>query len=330
MTIRSQWIFSETGLQSLTAAGHSIGWLKAWVRSAGADSISVHLLESERWQHEHADWRIIFADESELAGAAIALGLQVGFDQFGRLEIADASSFGLDNPQRTCWVYRNGERLILFIPKGDIAYQRMQYLKHINGGRPLRSLAILPDESGAMKLEPGLSGTLVSGTELPPHNALNCDGVLLEEQVVDQLRKRGLSLRTVESCTAGAIAARIGRVPGASDVLERAWVTYSNDAKSDEVDVPAEMIEKCGAVSREVVSAMAEGGISDGCVCIAVSGVAGPAGGSDEKPVGTVWVAVAMTGENAETQQLQLSGSRNEIQWRTVNAALSMLIERLK
>jgi nicotinamide mononucleotide (NMN) deamidase PncC len=75
---------------------------------------------------------------------------------------------------------------------------------------------------------------------------------------------------------------------------------------------------------------MAEGGSDDGVVCIAVSGIAGPAGGSDDKPVGTVWIAVALPGESAVTQLLSLSGSRSEVQWRTVNAALTLLLAQVE
>jgi len=328
--IRAQWIISEAGLQSLNGAGVSTGWLKAWVRSAGADSVSIHLLESHGWQHEDAEWRIFFADESELLKAAVALGLKAESDQSGHFEIPDASRFMLDNPQRTCWSFQKDGSLIIFISQGDIAYQRWLYLNVINGGKSLIPLAIYPDNSGAFELESGLSGSLLSRGESLPGHALNGNGMLIEEQVVEVLRDRGLTLRTVESCTAGAIAGRIGRVPGASDVLDRSWVTYSNAAKSEEVGVAFKTIESFGAVSREVVSAMAEGGCDGHSACIAVSGIAGPGGGSDDKPVGTVWIAVAIPGESAEARLLNLSGSRHEIQWRTVNAALSLLLVALE
>jgi len=327
MTIRAQWIISEEGLQSLNSAGMSTGWLKAWVCSAGADSVSIHLLESSGWQHEDAEWRIFFADEPELSKAAGLLGLKVKSDHF---EIPGASRFRLDNPQRICWSIQKYGSSILFISQGDIAYQRMLYLKIINGGKSLISLVIYPDNSGEFELEPGLTGSLLSeGGSLPEH-ALNGNGMLIEEQVIDVLRDGGLTLRTVESCTAGAIAGRIGRVPGASDVLERSWVTYSNMAKSEEVAVPFKSIELFGAVSKEVVSAMAEGGSDERSACIAVSGIAGPGGDSEGKPVGTVWIAVALPGEKAEARLLQLSGSRSEIQCRTVNAALSLLLAELR
>jgi len=149
---------------------------------------------------------------------------------------------------------------------------------------------------------------------------------LIEEQAIAALRTHRLSVRTVESCTAGGIAARLCRVPGASDVVDRGWVTYSNQAKQDAVGVKSELIEQYGAVSSEVVAAMAEGGADAAHVCIAVSGVAGPGGGSPDKPVGTVWIAVAGGGLNSTIQCLHFSGSRHEIQTRTVISALHLLL----
>jgi len=330
MTIHAQWIISESALHNLSCAGLTIGWLKAWVRSAGAESVSIYPLESSGWQNEAAQWRIFFADEMELVHSAQMLGLKLDADHEEHHEehheAYDTSPLLLENPQRICWSYRQGSRSILFISPGDITYQRGAYLKHINGNKPLLRLALFADERGEFALEPGLSGSVLTPQQPLPEFAINTEGQLLEEQVVDLLRQRKLRLRTAESCTSGAIAARIGRLPGASDVLDRSWVTYSNEAKIEELGVTAELIEEYGAVSAEVVSAMVEGGNADGCVCIAVSGIAGPAGGTKAKPVGTVWIAVALPGEKAVSQLLNLCGSRSDIQWRTVNAALVLLL----
>lgn len=330
MGIRGQWIISQAGLHNLNCAGITIGWLKAWLCSAGAEHVSIYPLESSGWQRENAQWRIFFADEMELIHSAKTLGLPLDGDRPEQSGAFDTSPLLLENPQRICWSYRKANNSILFISPGDIAYQRRLYLKHINGGISLLPLAVLAGDSGALALEPGLSAALIREGEAVPESTLNGDGILIEEQVVDLLRQQKLCLRTAESCTSGAIAARIGRVPGASDVLDRSWITYSNQAKTEELGVPAEMIERYGAVSGEVVAAMAEGGAADGVACIAVSGIAGPAGGTADKPVGTVWIAVALPGVKAVTQLLSLSGSRSEIQWRTVNAALTLLITQVE
>ena len=150
------------------------------------------------------------------------------------------------------------------------------------------------------------------------------------EKLLKLCRERGLKLRTAESCTAGAIAAEVATVPGASDVLDRGWITYSNEAKCEELGVEPALIDEHGAVSREVVLAMAEGGSSDLALCVAVSGVAGPDGGSNEKPVGTVWVAVALPEHESLVRCYQFNGDRASVQSQAVSNALSMLIEQLQ
>jgi len=150
------------------------------------------------------------------------------------------------------------------------------------------------------------------------------------EKLLQLCRDKDLKLRTAESCTAGAIAAEIAAVSGASDVLDRGWITYSDSAKSEELNVDPKLIIKHGAVSREVALKMAQGGSSESSICVAVSGIAGPGGGSPEKPVGTVWVAVA--GGNVKPSAIihQFAGDRSAVQRQTVAAAIDMLIETLE
>lgn len=124
---------------------------------------------------------------------------------------------------------------------------------------------------------------------------MNEDHISIEElvrQLAAKLTEKGWMLATAESCTGGMIAAACTDLAGSSQWFDRGFVTYSNEAKTEMLGVPAEMIARHGAVSEEVVRAMAEGAIrhSRAQVSIAVTGVAGPGGGSAEKPVGTVWV----------------------------------------
>jgi len=140
-------------------------------------------------------------------------------------------------------------------------------------------------------------------------------------------RQRGLLLRTAESCTAGGIAAAIASVAGASDVLDRGWITYSNRAKCEELGVADDLIALHGAVSREVVEAMAAGGAGENAMCVAVSGIAGPGGGTKDKPVGTVWMAVAMPEGACVSRCFHFSGTRSEIQTASVGQAIAMLLE---
>ena len=144
------------------------------------------------------------------------------------------------------------------------------------------------------------------------------------------LRERGLKLATAESCTGGLIAAACTAVAGSSDWFERGFVTYSNDAKAESLGVDAAVIATHGAVSREVALAMAEGALAHARaqLAVAVTGIAGPGGGSSAKPVGTVWLATARAGERTQAELLQLHGDRTSIREQTVQHALQRLIER--
>lgn len=141
-----------------------------------------------------------------------------------------------------------------------------------------------------------------------------------------------LLLVTAESCTGGGIAEAITRIPGSSGWFDRGFVTYSNDAKREMLDVPAEMLEREGAVSEAVVLAMAKGAISasSGHVSVAVSGVAGPEGGTAEKPVGTVWIAWGQKLGYAEARCFHFDGDRAAVRQQTVEAALKGVIQRLQ
>lgn len=149
----------------------------------------------------------------------------------------------------------------------------------------------------------------------------------------EQLRRLNHSVATVESCTGGGVARMITAVAGSSQWFERGFVTYSNDAKMEMVGVARELLERHGAVSVEVAAAMAEGGLrfSEADYCIAVTGVAGPGGGSAEKPVGTVcfaWAGLDLDGET-RADQTHFPGDRGEIRAHSVAHALSGLLDLL-
>jgi nicotinamide-nucleotide amidase len=120
--------------------------------------------------------------------------------------------------------------------------------------------------------------------------------------VVQLLRQKGATLATAESCTGGLLANRLTNVPGASAVFLEGFVTYSNASKTALLGVPSELIATHGAVSEEVVRAMAEGALSKSgaTFALATTGIAGPDGGTPEKPVGTVWLALARDGGETE------------------------------
>ena len=144
------------------------------------------------------------------------------------------------------------------------------------------------------------------------------------------LLKHRHSLATAESCTGGMIAAACTDLAGSSQWFERGFVTYSNAAKTDMLGVPAALIEQHGAVSEPVARAMADGALahSQAQVSLAVTGVAGPTGGSDEKPVGTVWFAWCVSGET-HTEMQHFAGDRGTVRAATLRYALQRLLAHL-
>jgi nicotinamide-nucleotide amidase len=148
------------------------------------------------------------------------------------------------------------------------------------------------------------------------------------KQLVRELDKRGLWVATAESCTGGLVAAAFTSVPGASDVFERGFVTYSNDAKTEQLGVGKDVIAKHGAVSKKVAIAMAEGALrrSRADIAVSVTGVAGPGGGTARKPVGLVHFACAMRGrETKHTFKLFKNMTRDQVRQSGVDVALSLL-----
>lgn len=143
------------------------------------------------------------------------------------------------------------------------------------------------------------------------------------------LLARGWRVATAESCTGGLVAAACTSVEGSSDWFERGFVTYSNEAKHESIGVPAALIRQHGAVSAEVARAMADGALQAAGVQVAVSvtGIAGPGGEVPGKPVGTVWMAIAVEGRATHAELLQLRGNRAAVREQTVTLALERLLE---
>lgn len=150
-------------------------------------------------------------------------------------------------------------------------------------------------------------------------------------QLLKACEAAGLMIATAESCTGGLIAGALTEIAGSSAVVDRGFVTYSNAAKQAMLGVPAAMISQHGAVSAEVAKAMAEGAIaaSQADLAVAVTGVAGPGGGSPEKPVGLVHFGCARRGQETQLAHLVFDGDRSAVRAQTVAKALAMLAERL-
>lgn len=155
----------------------------------------------------------------------------------------------------------------------------------------------------------------------------------LAESLLAECRKHDAMLATAESCTGGLIAATLTEIAGSSAVFERGFVTYSNAAKSASLGVPAEIIAGHGAVSEAVARAMAEGCLrkSEADIAIACTGIAGPGGGSAEKPVGLVHIAVAGAGQETMHQRMTYGDiGRAAVRAATVEDALTLAGEMLK
>lgn len=158
------------------------------------------------------------------------------------------------------------------------------------------------------------------------------DRRLVEEVCVSLLAEKNEWVATAESCTGGFIANRITNVSGASNVFAQGFVTYANGAKTQHLGVPPGMLAQYGAVSEQVAAAMAEGGLqaSGADHALAVTGIAGPTGGSEGKPVGTVFIALASKGGSVEVRKRWFAGERERFKILTSQTALDFLRRRLR
>jgi nicotinamide-nucleotide amidase len=153
------------------------------------------------------------------------------------------------------------------------------------------------------------------------------DLIELAARVGETLKTHGLMLATAESCTGGGVAQAITEIPGSSAWFDRGFVTYSNASKMALLDIPASALEAHGAVSRETAAAMSTGALrhSDAQVALSTTGIAGPDGGTPDKPVGTVcfgWVL----GEKLMTERVQFSGDRHAVRTQSIEHALRGLL----
>jgi len=160
-------------------------------------------------------------------------------------------------------------------------------------------------------------------------------GSLIDEKLLDvvsaELKKQKVTIATAESCTGGLIANSLTDIPGSSDYFERGVVSYSNKSKTELLGVPEKLIKEHGAVSEQVAKAMAEGIRKKSNVDIGVSttGIAGPTGGTDEKPVGLVYIAIS-TSKDTTVRKYNFTGNRLQNKERACNAALWMIFDYLK
>ncbi len=162
--------------------------------------------------------------------------------------------------------------------------------------------------------------------DLPP------DLVELAKAVMMAAKERAKRIVTAESCTGGLLSGCLTANAGSSDVIDCGFITYSNESKSRLLGVPRDAVTEFGAVSDIVASAMAEGALaqSDADVAVSITGIAGPGGGSKEKPVGLVYMALAQTGRDALVKRYVFAGTRSDIRRAAVGAALELVLSSLQ
>ncbi len=150
-------------------------------------------------------------------------------------------------------------------------------------------------------------------------------------KLVKECAERCIMIATAESCTGGLLSTTITEIPGASEVFDRGFITYSNIAKAELLGIDMALIEKYGAISREVAEKMAEGALkrSRAAIAVSITGIAGPAGGTNEKPVGLVYIGTAVKGKNTLCGVYNFAGARHEIRTQAVEKALDSLVSRL-
>ena len=148
-------------------------------------------------------------------------------------------------------------------------------------------------------------------------------------ELMELCKSKSKRLTTIESCTGGLLSAALTSVPGSSKVYDCGFVTYSNEAKNKLVQVPLNTIDEFGAVSDEVAIAMAHGGLrqSDADIAVSITGVAGPGGGTIQKPVGLVHFGIATSWSNAKSSHLIFSGTRDQIRHQSVKQALQIVFD---
>lgn len=153
----------------------------------------------------------------------------------------------------------------------------------------------------------------------------------IEEILVEQLKEKNFTIATVESCTGGLLAGTIVNAKGASDVFNEGYITYSNKAKEKLVNVSSETLEKYGAVSSQTAREMAEGAArsAEAQVALSTTGIAGPGGGTKEKPVGLVYIACTVSGKTEVLKNL-FQGTRQEVREQSVQKALQFALEMIQ
>ncbi len=153
----------------------------------------------------------------------------------------------------------------------------------------------------------------------------------LAKNVIEAAQDAKWKISTVESCTGGMVFAGLTDIAGASAVLDRGFITYSNQAKQDMVGVSSSTLEAHGAVSQQCAAAMAVGGItrSGADVSLSITGVAGPTGGTPDKPVGLVWMAIATKDGAQFSKRFNFTGDRQTVRNQAVEAGLNLILEAL-
>jgi nicotinamide-nucleotide amidase len=234
---------------------------------------------------------------------------------------------------QTCWVAGYPESVLALelteFENNMPPFVKLAYLPQ-SGIIRLRLSAYSDDEKIAVETLASLQKQL---REILHDHIIAEEDKNIEVLAGERLRANGLTVGTAESCTGGAVASLLTSVPGSSDYYRGSVISYANEIKRDLLGVSEDDLARYGAVSRPVVEQMAKGALKvlDCDYAIATSGIAGPGGGTAEKPVGTVWIAIAVAGkENAVSKEYHFTTNREANIRRTVNMSLLMLLEEIE
>jgi len=205
---------------------------------------------------------------------------------------------------------------------------QLAFLPSLESGVSLR-LSLYGDESDNVEMTLNRAEKLVTTAVRQYIYTVGRESI--EEVILEQMRKRGLKLAVAESCTGGMLASRLIGVSGSSAVLERGWVTYSNQSKVEQLGVRIETLERYGAVSEQTALEMASGACARAKtqVGVSITGIAGPGGGTEDKPVGLVYIGLSFDGQ-VEVVRHHFTGDREENRRRATLAALTLLFNRVK
>jgi nicotinamide-nucleotide amidase len=315
----------------LSESAEALEWLRSFLRSPGdipwGQRLQASVPEGTRPLRNPAGTACGFAFEAGGIPACSFPGVPAELDAMMRMHVLPGLQGDSVLLEKTVWTWGWSESVQreAFASLAIPAYFRFSSLPGDKGVRITLSCLCAPSDRESRSAELEILWREMMRA-IPPEAVIDSEGATLPQAVVKLLMAKHATVSVAESCTGGGLGFLITETPGSSDVFQKGFLTYSNQAKADLLGIDAALIEANGAVSEATALAMARGCLerSGATYAAAITGIAGPGGGSPEKPVGTVWIAVATKGF-AHAKKFQMRGDRNMIRWRSAYWALNQL-----